>query len=92
MDYGCGRLGGDSLISSGLVGSTGTIEDSVGSSQFGSQSDSLDDLDCSRDQDPYHGYVPEPTREVSSCPVLQRSTLLNNYLQTNISLNNNTLI
>lgn len=63
----------DSLLSSGLVGSTATMEDSVGSSQFGSQSDllsvnSLDDLDSSKDreedEDPYQGFIPEPTREV----------------------------
>lgn len=52
----------------------------MGSSQFGSQSDilsvnSLDELDISRDkaeedeeeeEDPYAGFVPEPTREVST--------------------------
>lgn len=69
----------DSILSSALVGSTATMEDSVGSSQFGSQSDilsvnSLDDLDSSRgkeedddEDDPYHGFVPEPNREV--CPI-----------------------
>lgn len=64
----------DSLLSSALVGSTATMEDSVGSSQFGSQSDilsvnSLDELDSSRgkdddEDDPYHGFVPQPNREV----------------------------
>lgn len=63
------------MLSSALVGSTATMEDSVGSSQFSSQSDilsvnSLDDLDSSRgkedeeEDDPYHGFVPEPNREV----------------------------
>lgn len=59
-----------------LLGSTATIDSSVAdtSSHLGSQSDllsvnSLDDLDTSRDnedeEDPYHGFVPEPNREVS---------------------------
>ncbi|XP_054285488.1 neurabin-1 isoform X8 [Macrosteles quadrilineatus] len=69
------RLASSTRQEDSLLGSTATIDSSVAdaSSHLGSQSDllsvnSLDDLDISRDNededDPYHGFVPEPNREV----------------------------